>query len=85
MVDLLERLRDKYFKVFKIGVSSQALFKYLDVLVFVEGVIYSMDEENERATQSGQCSIDEPLQGLHYLHASIPPSCLHVTNRNSAI
>ena len=46
------------------GRVYQDLFLYMDVLVYVEGVIYSMDEENERATQAGVASLKIPLQGL---------------------
>ncbi|KAK9822916.1 hypothetical protein WJX74_004414 [Apatococcus lobatus] len=62
----LEDFVCSYFPLHGLSVH-QDLFLYLDVLVYVEGVVYSMDEENERATQAGKASLSGPLQGEQLL------------------
>ena len=46
----------------------QDVFKYLDILVFVEATIYQMDEDNEKLCAEGEQSDQHVLNGkLHWL------------------
>ena len=46
----------------------QDVFKYLDILVFVEATIYQMDEDNEKLCAEGDQSDQHVLNGkLHWL------------------
>jgi hypothetical protein len=41
----------------------QELLKYIDILVFVEGTIYQMDEENEALAAAGEVAESHRLAG----------------------
>ncbi|KAK9809328.1 hypothetical protein WJX73_005159 [Symbiochloris irregularis] len=52
-----------------VGLQQQDLFKFLDILVFVEGSIYQMDEENEALAKAGREPAAGLLQGEQILQA----------------
>jgi hypothetical protein len=44
--------------------TDQDLFKFLDVLVWVEATIYQLDEENENLTMQGQRNVQRLAEGV---------------------
>lgn len=49
----------------------QDLFEHLDVLVYVEALIYQMDEENEDMSGQGAVAQDHEFQGAAVLSATL--------------
>ena len=68
-----------------LALRTQDLFKFLDVLVWVEATIYQLDEDNESLTMQGQRNVQRLAEGAsrRSRHAAPPPSRAPVPCPNS--
>ena len=56
---------------------QDCLLKHLDVLVFVEALIYQVDEENEALAKAGQLAADHMAHGMLSEAAAASCTSLH--------